>query len=131
MKMSRISILVFGAALLFSSGVRAGDTNKGTLQLSEKVTVEGKFLDSGKYTVEWNGTGPTVQVTLLQGKQTVATFPAHLTEQAAPNPSAAYGTAAEPDGSRSLIAIYPAGKRLALQLDQNQAAQPSGTHGSN
>ncbi len=123
MKMSKVLILVFGAALLFSSAARAGENNKGTLQLNDKVIVEGKPLNSGKYTVEWDGTGPDVHVTLLQGKQTVATFPAHLTEQAAPNSQDAYSTAAEPDGSRALTAIYPGGKRLSLKLDQNEAGQ--------
>jgi hypothetical protein len=123
MKMSRVTTLLFGAALLFVSGAVAGEPNKGTLQLSDKVVVEGKPLNSGKYTVEWDGSGPTVHVTLLQGKQTVATFPARLTEQATPNSQDAYSTAAEPDGSRALTAIYPGGKRITLQLDQNQTSQ--------
>jgi hypothetical protein len=123
MKMSKISILLFGAALLFSSGALAGETNKGTLQLADKVIVQGKPLNSGKYTVEWDGSGPAVQITLLQGKQTVATFTAHLTEQVNSNPKDAYSTAAEPDGSRTLTAIYPGGKRFAFQLDQNVSGQ--------
>jgi len=123
MKMAKVSVLLSGAALLFSSGAFAGETNKGTLQLSDKVIVEGKPLNSGKYTVEWDGSGPTVQITLLQGKQTVATFPAHLTQQANSNSKDAYSTAAEPDGSRTLTAIYPGGKRFALQLDQNAPSQ--------
>jgi hypothetical protein len=130
MKMLKVAVLLFGAALLFSSGALAGETNKGTLQLTDKVVVEGKPLNSGRYTVEWDGSGPAVQVTLLQGKQTVATFPARLTEQAAPNSQNAYGTIAEPDGSRSLTAIYPGGKRFALQLDQNAASQQSGANQS-
>ena len=50
-------------------------------------------------------------------------FPAHLTEQASPNLQDAYSTASEPSGARSLTAIYPGGKRLALQVDQNQASK--------
>jgi hypothetical protein len=123
MRTLQATTLLVGAALLFSAGAIAGEPNKSTLQLSDKVTVEGKALNSGKYTVEWDGTGPNVHVTLLQGKQTVATFPAHLTEQAAPNAQGAYSTTAEPDGSRALSAIYPGGKRLSLTIDQNQASQ--------
>src|ERR1700688_1827621 len=106
MKMSKVSILLFGAALVFSAGARAGENNKGTILLADKVIVDGKPLNPGKYTVEWNGTGSTVQVSLTQGKQTVATFPAHVTEQAAPNAANAYGSATEPDGTRALTAIY-------------------------
>jgi hypothetical protein len=121
MKMSKVSIMLFGAALVFSAGARAGENNKGTLQFSDKIVVEGKSINPGKYTVEWNGSGSTVQVSLLQGKQTVATFPAHVTEQATPNRATAYGSTSEPDGSRALTAIYIGGKRFALELEQKQA----------
>ena len=123
MKMSRALTFLFSAALLLSSAAIGGETNKGTLRLSENVVIQGKALNPGKYTVEWDGSGPTVQVTLLSGKDKVATFPAHLTEQASPNVQDAYGTAAEPNGSRSLTAIYLGGKRVALQIDQNQASK--------
>jgi hypothetical protein len=122
MRISKLPVLLFGAALLLSSSAFAAEANKGTLQLTDKVTVEGKPLNSGKYTVEWSGSGPEVQVTLLQGKQTVATFSAHLTEQASTSPQDAYGTATAPDGSRSLTAIYLAKNRVTLQLDQNAAS---------
>jgi hypothetical protein len=123
MKSSKASIILFGAALLFSSGAVAKETNKSSIHLADRLSVEGKTVNPGDYTVEWNGTGPAVQVTLVQGKQTVATFPAQLTEQANPNPASAYGSSAAPDGSRSLTAIYPGGKRYVLQLEQNQARQ--------
>jgi hypothetical protein len=108
-----------GAALLFACAVLAADLNKGTLNISEKVNIEGKTIDPGTYKVEWNGTGPTVQVTILHGKQTVATFPAQLTEQAAKNAVDAYGSATEADGSRQLTAIYIGGKHTVLQVEQS------------
>jgi type 1 fimbria pilin len=119
MKVSRILFTLSGAALLFASAVLAADLNKGTLNVSEKVNVEGKTIDPGTYKVEWNGTGPTVQVTILHGKQTVATFPAQLTEQAAKNAVDAYGSATEADGSKQLTAIYIGGKHTVLQVDQS------------
>jgi hypothetical protein len=123
MKISRALTFLFSAALLLSSAAIAGETNKGTLRLNDSVVIQGKTVNSGKYTVEWDGSGPTVQVTLLSGKQTVATFPAHVTEQASPNTQDSYSTAAEPNGARSLTAIYPGGKRVALQVEQNQASK--------
>src|SRR6202048_678918 len=121
MKMSRISIMLFGSAILFSSAAFAGETNKGKLILNDKVVVDGKPIEPGDYRVEWDGSGPSVQVKLLQGKQTVATLSAHVTEQADRNPQDAYSTATEPDGSRELTAIYPGGKRLALEFDHSVA----------
>ncbi|HTC66873.1 MAG TPA: hypothetical protein VK685_07045 [Candidatus Acidoferrum sp.] len=124
--MSRISIMLFGSALLFSSAALAGGNNKGKLDLTDKIVVDGKAIEPGNYRVEWDGSGPAVQVQILQGKQTVATLSAHVTEQASPNPQDAYSTAAGPDGSRALTAIYPGGKRLALEFDQNAASPQSG-----
>jgi len=127
MKLSKVSIILVGAALVFSSGALAGETNKGKLHVADKLTVEGKTINPGDYTVEWTGTGPTVQVSILQGRQTIATFPAHVTEQATRNQADAYGSAADADGSRTLTAIYLGGKRTTLELDQNQASQQSST----
>jgi hypothetical protein len=126
MKMSRVSIMLFGSALLFSSAALAGENNKGKLQLTDKVVVDGKPIERGNYRVEWDGSGPAVQVKLLQGNQTVATVSARLTEQAGRNTQDAYATTIEPDGSRALTAIYPGGKRLALEFDQSAASPQSG-----
>jgi hypothetical protein len=122
MKMSRISTLLFGSALLLSSAALAGENNRGKLALTDKVVVDGQSIAAGDYRVEWDGSGPAVQVKILQGKETVATLSAHLTEQASQNAQDAYSTLAEPDGSRELTAIYPGGKRLSLEFDHNAAA---------
>jgi hypothetical protein len=125
MKLSKLSLAFFGSALLLSSAAVAGDSNKASIQLYEKVNVEGKALNPGKYTITWDGSGPNVQVTVSQGKQTVATFPAHLTEQATRNTEDAYGSSADTNGSRTLTAIYPNGKRFSLELEQAAASQSS------
>ena len=125
MKLSKLSLAFFGSALLLSSAAVAGDSNKASIQLYEKVNVEGKALNPGKYTITWDGSGPNVQVTVTQGKQTVATFAAHLTEQTTRNPEDAYGSSADTNGSRSLTAIYPNGKRFSLELDAKSASQTS------
>jgi hypothetical protein len=130
MKLSKLSLAFFGSALLLSSAVLAGEPNKGSLQLYEKVSVEGKALNPGRYTITWDGTGPNVQVTVLQGKQAVATFPAHVTEQATRNTEDAYGSAADTDGTRTLTAIYPNGKRFSLELGQAAASQATSTPAS-
>jgi hypothetical protein len=123
MKLSKVSIMLVGAAFVFSSGALAGESHKGKLQLAEKIEVAGKAINPGEYKVEWTGSGMAVQVSLVQGKQTIATFPAHVTEEATPNKATAYLSSAEMEGSRSLKAIYIGGKRTTLELEQKEASQ--------
>jgi len=130
MKMARLTVTLFAVGLLCSASAFAAEINKAKLELSEKVSVDGTPLNPGTYKVEWEGTGPTVQVTLLQGRQTVATFPAHLTQQGSSNAADAYGSAQEPDGSRSLTAIYVGGKPYVLEVEQKAANQQSSTNPS-
>jgi hypothetical protein len=130
MKVSRLAITLFGAALLCSASVFAGEANKGMLRLDDKVSVDGTPLNPGNYKVEWDGNGPEVQVTLRQGKETVATFPAHLTEQSFANNADAYGSTAEPDGSQSITVIYFGGKHYFLKVEQKDAQQQSNSNPS-
>jgi hypothetical protein len=131
MKLSKLSLAFFGSALLLSSAALAGESNKGTLQLYDAVSVEGKTLNPGKYTITWDGSGPNVQVTISQGKQTIATFAAHLAEQAARNSENAYASSADTTGARSLTTIYPNGKRFSLELESKSATQATTTPASN
>src|ERR1700757_3961661 len=115
MKVRNIGLTFLAGALLFAAGAFAGEANKATLRLQEKVSVEGKQLAPGNYKLEWDGAGPDVQVNILRGKENVATVPAHLVEQPARNAQDAYSTNAEPDGSKALTGIYVGGKTFALQ----------------
>ena len=100
MKVSRIAITLLGAALLCSASVFAAET-KGTLNLDENVTVDGTPVKAGHYKVQWDGNGPDVQVTILKGKDTVATFPARVTDQPTPTYANAYGSTEQPNGARA------------------------------
>jgi hypothetical protein len=122
MKIPKLALAFVSAALLFSTAIIADEANKTTVRLNQKVTVDGKTLDSGKYTAQWTGEGPNVQVTILRGKDTVATFAAQIKQEASPNPVDAIGTTDGPDGSKQLTSIYPNGKRLSIQLGNNGGA---------
>jgi len=127
MKLNKLSVSLLAIGLLGSSPLFARDTNKTTLKLSETVTVNGKTLNPGSYKVDWQGSGPTVQVNILQGKQTVATTTAHLAEEPAPNTASAYASTAQPDGTRTLTAIYVGGQRTTLEFEPSQSTQSSST----
>jgi hypothetical protein len=122
MKIPKVALAFVSTALLFASATIANEANKTTVRINQKVTVEGKTLDSGKYTALWTGEGSNVQVTLLRGKDTVATFPAQIKQEGTPNPVDAIGTTDGPDGSKQLTSIYPNGKRLSIQLGSNGSA---------
>lgn len=122
MKIPKFAVAFLSVALLFVSAAIAAEANKTTIRIDQKVTVDGKLLDSGKYTAQWSGDGPNVQVTLTKGKSTVATFAAQIKQEPSANPDDAIGTTDAPDGSKQLSSIYPGGKHISLQLNKDGAA---------
>jgi hypothetical protein len=77
MSVSKISkgLLLGLALLLATSGFAA---NKGSLQVDNPVTINGKPLAAGEYTVKWDGAGPNVELNIMKGKNVVATVPARM-----------------------------------------------------
>ena len=122
MKIPKLALAFVSTALLLASAAFAAEMNKTTVHIDQNVTLQGKTLDAGKYTAEWSGDGPNVQVTLKRGKDTVATFPAQIHQEASPNADAAIGTTAGPNGGTELTSIYPDGKRMSIQIGNNGAA---------
>ena len=125
MKASKISKgLLLGLALLLATSVFA--INKGSLQVSDPVTVNGKQIGAGEYTVKREGNGPDVELNILHGKNIVATVPARMVDldRAASRDSAV--TVVNPDGHKSLNEIRFSGKRYALAIGAESAKAESG-----
>jgi hypothetical protein len=127
MKLSKVAAALATVALFFAGVAVSAEANKMTIHIDQKVAVDGKILETGKYTAEWSGDGPNVQVTLLHGKDTVATFPAQIKQEASPNSNDAIGTADGPDGTKQLTAIYPNGKRMSIQLSDSGSGSSGST----
>ena len=72
-------------ALLLPVSVFAKEKNEGKFQVSQPVQVGSSQLKPGEYKVQWDGTGPDVQLTILQNGKTVATAPAKLVESQQPS----------------------------------------------
>jgi len=121
MKMSRLSLAILGAAFLFSTSAFAQSENKGKLSVPETITVEGKQLPPGDYKVEWDGTGPNVEVKILKGNETVATAPARLVQTQTKAALNSYGVTKQQDGSRALSSIYFGGRNYSLEIGQSAA----------
>jgi len=124
MKSSKISKgLWLGLALLLATSAFAA--NKGSLQVSAPVTINGKEIPAGDYTVKWEGTGPNVEVNILRGKNVVATVPARVVElDRAPERDSAV-TVVNADGRKSLNEIRLSGKKYALAVGAESARAES------
>ncbi|HKS72231.1 MAG TPA: hypothetical protein VJQ82_03480 [Terriglobales bacterium] len=121
MSASKISKgLLLGLAVLLATVAFA--SNKGSLNVTDNCTVAGKQLNKGDYKVSWEGNGPDVQVSIMKGKEVVATVPAHMTElsDSPRNDSAVLSN--NGDGSKNLAEIRFAGKKYALAIGTPQAA---------
>jgi hypothetical protein len=125
MKASKISKgLLLGLALLLATSAFAA--NKGNLQVSDPVTVNGKQIGAGDYTVKWDGNGPNVELNILHGKNVVATVPARMVDlDQTPNRDSAV-TVLSPDGHKSLNEIRFSGRKYAFAIGSQTAQAESG-----
>src|SRR5205085_6952926 len=89
MKALKLSTMLFAASLLLACSAFATKANKKTMHLYEKAKVHGTLLEPGDYKVEWNGSGPKVQLKILQGNDTVATVPAQVVAENTSNDTTA------------------------------------------
>lgn len=115
MKFATISkCLVLGLALLLTSSAFAA--SKGSLQLSNSVIVNGTTLKPGDYKVQWEGSGPDVELNILQGKNVVAKAQAHVVELQVAASNDAAVTRRSDSGPSLLAGIRFEGRKLALDL---------------
>jgi len=73
----KFAILSTLLAFLLTSVSFAADNSKH-LTIGTAAQVGNTTLQPGDYTVKWDGSGSNVNVTILQGKKTVASAPAKL-----------------------------------------------------
>ena len=113
------ALFVLFALLVVTVGALAAD-GTGNLTLRYPVQLKGKQLPAGDYKVKWQGNGPSVDVTVLEGKKTVATTTATMKELNSPAPydSVMYKT----DGqAKALGEIQFGGKKSALVFEEGQS----------
>jgi len=129
MKLANISKgLLLGLTILLATSLFAS-SNKGSLQTLSEVTVSGKTLPAGDYSLNWQGSGSNVQLNILKGKKVVATTPARLVDLSQAPASDAAIIKSNTDGSRSLQEVRFGGKKYALQIGE-EAGSSEGTTAS-
>jgi HAMP domain-containing protein len=110
---------LLGLALLLATSAFAA--NKGSLQVSSPVSVAGKQLAAGDYTVKWEGAGPSVEVSIMQGKNTLAKVPAKVV--ALDNPSSYDSAVVNTNGDGSRFS----GKKFALEISGESSGAMGGS----
>jgi hypothetical protein len=127
MKSTLFSRTIFAILVLAltTSAFAASASHKSSFQISAATQVNGTTLPAGEYTAQWEGSGPTVQVNIMQGRKVVATAPA----QVIPLDSKASDTRSEvlsgSNGERELKALQFAGKKFSLHLGAESAKAQS------
>ncbi len=118
--------LLFGFAVLLSSSVFAAP-NKGSLQVFDTVTVNGKQLPAGEYSVQWDGKGPDVQLNIVKGHKVMASTPARVvsTDRTPDRDSAILKM--NSDGSKSVSEIRFGGKKYALAIGDSGSSSDMGS----
>ena len=72
--------LLPAAILIIPLALQAASKDSAKITFDQSVIVGGTEVPSGEYRVEWEGTGTSVEVNIIQGKKTIATVPATLVE---------------------------------------------------
>lgn len=123
MKVSRLSCALIGAAFLSAIPAFAGNTVKRSLHLTDTVSVHGVTLSPGDYKVEWTTPGPNVQVSILEGHDTVATVPARVVSVATQNGEDGYGLKAGKTGNtETLTELFFSGEKYHLAIGNPAAS---------
>jgi len=115
MKFATVSkVMVAGVALLLASSAFA--VTKANLELNSPASVNGTQLQAGNYKLEWDGSGPNVEVSILKGKNVVAKVPAKVVELPNPSQSDSLVFATGDNGTSTLEGVRFNGKKIALDL---------------
>jgi len=119
--------LLLGLALLLATSAFAGsEANKGSLTTMTDVTINGKVVPAGDYSLNWEGSGPNVQLNIIKGKKVVATTTARRVDVDKSAHANAAVVKGNEDGTKSLSEVRMAGKKYVFVLGGEEAASEAG-----
>jgi len=125
MKFANVSkSLVVGLALLLTSSAFAA--SKANFTLNSDASVNGTKLKAGDYKLEWDGSGPNVELSILKGKKVVAKVPAKVVDldRASTNDAAVLK---QNGGDSTLAGVRFQGKKYALELGERGDGMQAGS----
>jgi hypothetical protein len=126
MKFTTVSkSLMMGLALLLASSAFAA--TKADLVLQSPTSINGTKLKPGEYKLQWDGSGPNVEVSIMQGKTVVAKVPAKVVDLKAPSQNNAAVVKNNDDGTSTLAGARFEGKKFALDLSDSGDGMQAGS----
>jgi hypothetical protein len=117
--------LVVGLALTLASSAFAA--SKANLTLNNPTSINGTKLKAGDYKLEWDGSGPNVEVSIMQGKKVVAKVPAKVVDLNQSSASNAALLKQNSDGTTTLAGVRFQGKKFALDLGEASDGMQAGS----
>ncbi|HSY93061.1 MAG TPA: hypothetical protein VK812_16980 [Candidatus Binatus sp.] len=115
MKFTTVSkSLMMGLALLLASSAFAA--TKADLVLQNPTTINGTKLKAGEYKLQWDGSGPNVEVSITQGKKVLAKVPAKVVDLKTASQNNAAVVKTNDDGTSTLAGARFEGKKFAIEL---------------
>ena len=120
-----IKSVVMGSALLLASSALAA--TKANLVLQSTTTINGAKLKPGDYKLEWDGSGPNVEVSIQQGKKVIAKVPAKVVDLNFPSQNNAAVLRMNGDGTSTLAGARFEGKKFALEIGESSDGMQAGS----
>jgi hypothetical protein len=117
--------LVVGLALTLASSAFAA--SKANLTLNNPTSINGTSLKAGEYKLQWDGNGPNVEVSIMQGKKVVAKVPAKVVDLNQSSANDAALLKQNGDGTTTLAGARFQGKKFALELGEASDGMQAGS----
>jgi len=117
--------LVVGLALTLASSAFAA--SKANLTLNNPTSINGTSLKAGEYKLQWDGSGPNVEVSIMQGKKVIAKVAAKVVDLNQSSANDAALLKQNSDGTTTLAGARFQGKKFALELGEASDGMQAGS----
>ncbi|HET9284971.1 MAG TPA: hypothetical protein VFR24_23715 [Candidatus Angelobacter sp.] len=133
MKFALFSRIIIASLVLMlvGSAFATNESHKANFKISGPAQVNGTQLPAGEYQARWEGSGPNVQVSIIQNMKVIATVPGQLVDM---DHAAQYNTVEtknNPGGQPEITSLRFSGKKYALQLGSESASAQGKTDSTN
>jgi hypothetical protein len=126
MKFATISkSVVMGLAVLLASSAFAA--TKANLSLQNPTVINGTKLKAGDYKLQWEGSGPNVELSIMQGKTVFAKVAAKVVDLNSPAQANATVVKHNDDGTSTLTGARFEGKKFALEMGDASDGMQAGS----